>query len=151
MDFGTFYWALRGLKISQTNGFWRTTFSARKWWQFMEQKAEKSTSIAAEFCRLMWGLHSAPASSASMERIFSIHVRMCVVQAAQSLGPWQSWETLQNIPLSQLQFIIRIILIINWSWVPLTLTIVWNIEKFANSLVKKFRSFNCNKLNKMFY
>ena len=43
------------------------------------------------------------------------------------------------------------ILIINWSWVPLTLTIVRNIKKFANSLVKKFRSFNCNKLNKMFY
>ena len=43
------------------------------------------------------------------------------------------------------------ILIINWSRVPLTLIIVWNIEKFSNSLVKKFRSFNCNKLNKMFY
>jgi len=37
----------------------------------MEKKAEKSTSIPAEFCRLMRGLHSAPASSASLERIIS--------------------------------------------------------------------------------
>jgi len=49
----------------------KTTFSASKWWQIIEKKAEKSRSIPAEFCQLMRGLHSAPASSASLERIFS--------------------------------------------------------------------------------
>jgi len=36
----------------------------------MERKADKSTSIQAEFCRLIRRLHSAPASSASLEHIF---------------------------------------------------------------------------------
>jgi len=39
----------------------------------MEKKAEKSTSIPTEFCQLMRELHSAPASSASLERIFSTY------------------------------------------------------------------------------
>jgi len=49
----------------------KTAFSDSKWWQVMEKKAEKSARITVEFCRLMRGLHSAPASSGSLERIFS--------------------------------------------------------------------------------
>lgn len=46
-------------------------FSASKQWHIMEKKAEKSTRITVEFCQLIRGLHSAPSSSASLERIFS--------------------------------------------------------------------------------
>jgi len=52
----------------------------------MEKKAEKSTSITAEFCRLMRGLHSAPASSASLERVFSTSGHVWSKQH-NSLGP----------------------------------------------------------------
>jgi len=61
-------------------------FLASKWWQVMEKKAEKSTSIPAEFCRLMRGLHSAPASSASLERIFSTFGHVWSTQRNR-LGP----------------------------------------------------------------
>ena len=46
-------------------------FSASKWWLVMEKKAEKYNALLADFCRLMRGLHCAPSSSASLERIFS--------------------------------------------------------------------------------
>jgi len=47
------------------------TFSASKWWQLMQKKTEKTNRLPAEFCHLMMGLHSAPSSSASLERVFS--------------------------------------------------------------------------------
>jgi len=70
-----------------------TTFSGSKWWQVMEKKAEKSTSIPAEFCRLMRGLHSAPASSGT----HILHIWTRVIQAAQSLGTEFSLEYGKNV------------------------------------------------------
>jgi len=47
------------------------TFSASKWWLIVQKKTEKNGKLPLEFCKLMQGLHSAPASSASLERVFS--------------------------------------------------------------------------------
>ena len=64
----------------------KNTFSAGKWWQVMEKKAEKSRLIPVEFCQLMRGLHSAPSSSASLERIFSTFGHVWTKQRNR-LGP----------------------------------------------------------------
>ena len=37
----------------------------------MQKKTEKNGKLPLEFCKLMRGLHSAPASSASLEHVFS--------------------------------------------------------------------------------
>lgn len=46
-------------------------FSARKWWAHIKIRAEKAGCPSLDFCDFMIGLHSAPSSSASLERIFS--------------------------------------------------------------------------------
>ena len=61
------------------------TFSASKWWLIVQKKTEKNGKLPLEFCKLMRGLHSAPASSASLERVF-FHIWACVVKAAKSSG-----------------------------------------------------------------
>jgi len=49
------------------------TFSPTKWWKVMEVKAEKiSGPVTPQCCKFMQEISSLPASSASVERIFSI-------------------------------------------------------------------------------
>ena len=48
-----------------------SNYDASKWWLIVQKKAEKSRKLPTEFCLLMRNLHSAPKSSASLERIFS--------------------------------------------------------------------------------
>ena len=48
-----------------------SNYDASKWWLIVQKKAEKSRKLPTEFCLLMRNLHSAPTSSASLERIFS--------------------------------------------------------------------------------
>lgn len=48
------------------------TFSPSKWWKLVKTKTEKSPGlVTSEFCTFMIELSSLPASSASVERIFS--------------------------------------------------------------------------------
>lgn len=46
-------------------------FSPPKWWKLMEVKSSKKGNLPKEFCSFMKSLSSCPASSASIERIFS--------------------------------------------------------------------------------
>lgn len=47
------------------------TFSSQKWWQIMVKKCEKNSKFPPGFGQFFFSLHSAPASSASIERYFS--------------------------------------------------------------------------------
>lgn len=46
-------------------------FTSQKWWQIMAKKCEKNSKFPPGFGEFFFSLHSAPASSASIERFFS--------------------------------------------------------------------------------
>jgi len=47
------------------------SISPEKWWRIMQQKERKKMNLPEGFCEFMVNLHSCPASSGSIERIFS--------------------------------------------------------------------------------
>lgn len=48
-------------------------FSPAKWWKIIGKKTEKSEKLPVGFCDFFWALHCTPASSASIERVFSTY------------------------------------------------------------------------------
>ena len=46
-------------------------FTVAKWWQVIEPKCAKLNKLPDGFCRFFYQLHSVPASSGSIERVFS--------------------------------------------------------------------------------
>ncbi|CAI6376424.1 unnamed protein product [Macrosiphum euphorbiae] len=76
-----FFPAVMAFKIQDESYFPKTMFNSNilkefktvQWWRIMEKKCDKIENVPNDFCKFLISLHSCPASSASIERIFSTY------------------------------------------------------------------------------
>jgi len=73
--------AVMAFKIQDKYYFPKTMFNSNilkefktiQWWHIMEKKCDKIENVLNDVCKFLISLHSCPASSASIERIFSTY------------------------------------------------------------------------------